>query len=275
MHVAADPSGIERNKVSQVFHDAATAGLSALDFVISEAKKYGIRLIFSFVNNYKDFGGRRQYVQWAQNAESSRLILKMILNQYYKNHVKRVMTRLNTITRIAYKNDETIMVWELMNEPRCQSDYSGRTINGWVEEMVAYVKSIDNQHLLEIGMEGFYGDSMPERKQVNPGYQVGTDFISSNLIKDIDFTTIHAYPDIWLSGQNENSQMAFMQKWVENHWADSGKIVRKPLVITEFGKSNKDPGFGLSSSRDSFMNTVFTDIDNLERNGGTIGGSLE
>ncbi|KAL7208890.1 hypothetical protein ACSBR1_030594 [Camellia fascicularis] len=164
MHVAADPSGIERNEVSQVLHDAAAAGLS------------------------------------------------------------RVMTRLNTITRIAYKGDETIMAWELMNEPRCQSDYSGRTINGWVEEMAACVKSIDNQHLLEIGMEGFYGDSMPERKQVNPGYQVGTDFISSNLIKDTDFTTIHAYPDIWLSGQNENSQMPFMQKWVENHWADWGKI---------------------------------------------------
>ncbi|GMP79148.1 hypothetical protein CsSME_00034810 [Camellia sinensis var. sinensis] len=63
--------------------------------------------------------------------------------------------------------------------------------------MAAYVKSIDNQHLLEIGMEGFYGDSMPERKLVNPSYQVGTDFISSNLIKDIDFTTIHPYPDIW------------------------------------------------------------------------------
>ncbi|KAF5937909.1 hypothetical protein HYC85_025415 [Camellia sinensis] len=63
--------------------------------------------------------------------------------------------------------------------------------------MAADVKSIDNQHLLEIGMEGFYGDSMPERKLVNPSYQVGTDFIRSNLIKDIDFTTIHAYPDIW------------------------------------------------------------------------------
>ncbi|KAF5937907.1 hypothetical protein HYC85_025413 [Camellia sinensis] len=28
MHVAADPSGIERNKVSKVFHDAVATGLS-------------------------------------------------------------------------------------------------------------------------------------------------------------------------------------------------------------------------------------------------------
>lgn len=70
-------------------------------------------------------------------------------------------------------------------------------LQGWVQEMASYVKSIDNKHLLEVGMEGFYGDSIPDRKQFNPGYQVGTDFISNHLIKEIDFATIHAYPDQW------------------------------------------------------------------------------
>ena len=61
--------------------------------------------------------------------------------------------------------------------------------------MASFVKSLDRKHLLEIGMEGFYGDTMPEKKQFNPGYQVGTDFIRSNLLRDVDFATIHAYPD--------------------------------------------------------------------------------
>ena len=63
--------------------------------------------------------------------------------------------------------------------------------------MATFVKSIDNNHLLEIGMEGFYGASIPQREQLNPGFQVGTDFITSNLVKEIDFATIHAYPDTW------------------------------------------------------------------------------
>lgn len=63
-----------------------------------------------------------------------------------------------------------------------------------MSEMAAYVKSIDSNHLLEVGLEGFYGESMPEK---NPGYGVGTDFISNNQVPEIDFTTIHLYPESW------------------------------------------------------------------------------
>lgn len=65
----------------------------------------------------------------------------------------------------------------------------------WIREMATHVKYIDGNHLLEIGLEGFYGES---RKQNNPGNQVvGTDFISNNQIPGIDFATIHLYPEQW------------------------------------------------------------------------------
>ncbi|KAJ9676316.1 hypothetical protein PVL29_025039 [Vitis rotundifolia] len=303
MNVAADPS--QKNKISEVFGQATASRLSVcrtwafndggnqalqispgvydervfqgLDFVISEAKRYGVRLILSLSNNYKDFGGRPQYVNWAKSAgapvnKDDDFYTSEVVKGYYKNHVKRVLTRINTITRVAYKDDPTIMAWELINEPRCQVDYSGKTLNGWIQEMATYVKSIDNKHLLTVGMEGFYGDSMPEKKAINPGYQVGTDFISNHLIKEIDFTTIHAYPDIWLSGKDDSSQMAFMQRWTMSHWTDSRTIIKKPMVFSEFGKSSKDPGYSLSA-RDSFLNAVYTNIYNFARNGG-IGGGL-
>ncbi|GAY59942.1 hypothetical protein CUMW_198320 [Citrus unshiu] len=304
MNVASQPS--QRYKVSDVFRQAAAAGLSVcrtwafsdggygalqqspgvynepvfqgLDFVISEARKYGIRLILSLSNNYHDFGGRPQYVNWARAAGASvnsddDFYTNAIVKGYYKNHVKKVLTRINTITRIAYKDDPTIMAWELINEARCQADYSGKTLNNWVQEMASYVKSIDNKHLLEIGLEGFYGDSIPDKKQFNPGYQVGTDFISNNMIKEIDFTTIHAYPDQWLPGKNDYAQMQFVQKWLASHWTDSKTILKKPLVFSEFGKSSKEAGFSINV-RDSFLNTIYMNIYNLARNGGAIGGGM-
>ncbi|CAI9114785.1 OLC1v1015587C3 [Oldenlandia corymbosa var. corymbosa] len=302
MRVATQPS--QRYKVSNVYREATAAGLTvcrtwafsdggdqalqmspgvydervfqALDFVISEARKYGVRLILSLSNNYKDYGGRPQYVKWARDAgvhvnSDDDFYTNNVVKTYYKNHIKKVLTRINTITRIAYKDDPTIMAWELINEPRCQQDLSGKTLTIWVKEMASYVKSLDNKHLVEIGMEGFYGDSMPNKKQYNPGYQVGTDFISNNQIKEVDFTTIHAYPDIWLSKKNDNEQMIFMRRWITSHGTDSSTILKKPLILTEFGKSSKDPGYQLSA-RDTYMNAVYHNIYTSARSGGLAGG---
>nr|GLL32622.1 mannan endo-1,4-beta-mannosidase 5-like isoform X2 [Ipomoea trifida] len=63
--------------------------------------------------------------------------------------------------------------------------------------MASYAKSVDNKHLVGTGMEGFYGDTMPERQQYNPGYTVGTDFIAAHQVPDVDFASIHAYTDQW------------------------------------------------------------------------------
>jgi mannan endo-1,4-beta-mannosidase len=39
-----------------------------------------------------------------------------------------MLTRRNSLSGVAYKDDPTIMAWELMNEIRCPSDHSGNTV---------------------------------------------------------------------------------------------------------------------------------------------------
>ena len=69
-----------------------TTNIQGLDCVISEAKKNGVRLILSLSNNYKDFGGRPQYVNWARNAgapvNSDDFYTNEVVKGHYKNHVK-------------------------------------------------------------------------------------------------------------------------------------------------------------------------------------------
>ncbi|XP_054777552.1 mannan endo-1,4-beta-mannosidase 4-like [Prosopis cineraria] len=307
MYMASDPS--TRSKVTTTLQQASLHGLNVartwafsdggykalqvspgsydenvfrgLDFVISEAGKYGVRLILSLVNNWKDFGGKNQYVKWASErgqisavSNEDGFFTHLVVKQYYKNHIKAVLTRRNTITGVAYKDDPAVFAWELMNEPRSDNDHSGKIIQDWVSEMAAYVKSIDSNHLLEIGLEGFYGESMPNKKLLNPGYQlVGTDFISNNRVPHIDFATVHLYPDQWVPGSNESAQAAFVDKWVDAHIEDCNHILGKPILLSEFGKSTKSEGYSVEK-RDKYFQKLYDAAYGSARSGGSCGGGL-
>lgn len=68
--------------------------LQALDFVLAEAGKYGVRLILSLVNNLDPFGGKAQYVKWAENAganfsaSTDSFFFHPTIKSYYKAYVK-------------------------------------------------------------------------------------------------------------------------------------------------------------------------------------------
>lgn len=101
--------------------------------MVSEAGKHGIHVIISLVNNFGDYGGRKQYVEWGREkgqklGNEDEFYSNPLVKQFYKNHIKAVLTRTNTISKVVYKDDPTIFAWELMNEPRCESDPSGTTL---------------------------------------------------------------------------------------------------------------------------------------------------
>jgi endo-1,4-beta-mannosidase len=65
----------------------------ALDFVISEAQKNGIRLILSLSNNWDAFGGKSQYLKWGNSAgldlsSEDAFFSHATLKAYFKNHIK-------------------------------------------------------------------------------------------------------------------------------------------------------------------------------------------
>lgn len=67
--------------------------------------------------------------------------------------------------------------------------------------MAAFIKSLDQRHLVTVGLEGFYSLNTTNKSEVNPGKwaaSVGSDFVQNSAIEYIDFASVHAYPDSWL-----------------------------------------------------------------------------
>ncbi|KAI8009809.1 Mannan endo-1,4-beta-mannosidase 2 [Camellia lanceoleosa] len=237
----------------------------ALDHVIAEARQHGVRLLLSLVNNLQAYGGKTQYVKWAWeegiglSSSNDSFFFDPSIRHYFKNHVKTLLTRKNTITGTKYKDDPTIFAWELINEPRCMSDPSGDTLQDWIEEMSTYVKSIDKNHLVTVGLEGFYGPKSPKRLTVNPGEwaaELGSDFIRNSKISTIDFASVHIYPDHWFHDQELEEKLKYVSKWMVSHIEDGDKELKKPVTFTEFGLSNLNKGFK-PSQRDQFYKIIY------------------
>ncbi|CAN1160955.1 Mannan endo-1,4-beta-mannosidase 2 [Linum perenne] len=237
----------------------------ALDHVIAQARAHKVRLILSLVNNLQAYGGKDRYVKWAWeegiglSSSNDSFFYDPSIKKYFKHYLQTMLTRKNTLTGIEYRNDPTIFAWELMNEPRCMTDPSGDTLQDWIEEMSAFVKSIDTNHQLTVGLEGFYGPKNPKRLTVNPAdwaADLGSDFIRNSKVPHIDFASVHIYPDHWVAHQSFEDKLKFVSKWMLSHIEDGHYELNKPVLFTEFGLSNLNKDFQ-PSQRDSLYKTVY------------------
>ena len=179
-----------------------------LDYAIYKAGQAGIRLVLVLANNwggYDHFGGAQQYNQWAQVTEHEDFYADGTTRQFYRNYVAHMLNRSNSLTGATYKDDPTILMWELVNEPR-----AGNTdkLVSWMEEMSAYVKSIDSNHLVSAGTEGEYGNAAA--------------FARINEIKNIDIVSLHLYPEIW------NMSLDGARDYLERHIKNARDVSHKP-----------------------------------------------
>eukprot|EP00891_Asterochloris_glomerata_P005372 jgi/Astpho2/5372/fgenesh1_pg.00075_%23_44_t len=194
-----------------------------LDYALDQASQRNIKVIASFIDNWQYNNGLQQYANWAVGPAATPLdfYTNPTAQGYYRDHVKTVINRVNTINGRPYVDDPTIFAWDLINEPHCIGCPNG-TIATWVNMMAPYVKSLDKNHLLTLGEEGFYSTTA-NRLDCNPlfdsnGYnitwpqQTGQDFIADHASSAIDFAAFHSWVILeeygkWIN-ETTNSTMA-------------------------------------------------------------------
>ena len=199
-----------------VYHEE---GLKKLDYVVAKAKETGIKLILPLVNNWKDLGGIPAYQSWLGLATPQQFYSDARARQVYKDWCRTLVTR--------YKDDPTILAWELTNEARCDGDPA--TLLRWVDDMSQYIKTLDPNHLVAVGDEGFFNRLWQSQQFYNGSH--GSDFDQFLQLEAIDFGTFHLYP--W-----DQPNESFGSKWIEQH-AHSGARWNKPVMLEEYGWTDK------------------------------------
>jgi len=231
--------------------------LQGLDYLLDEARKNDIRLVLALSSNWSPIGGIPQYLDWAGSTNREDFYTDPQIKAWYKDLVKTILTRENTINGRLYSEDPTIMAWDLLNEPRCDGCPEG-TVSNWFNEMAEYVKSLDTNHMVTTGEEGMYADPA---NPGNPGpwaAKEGQDFIADHSSPDIDFSTMHSWIDNW-NTVNEDFQRKFLQTRID----DSTNVLKKPVILEEWGKWVNETAGSTQAEREQYMGIVFDEVKTL------------
>jgi mannan endo-1,4-beta-mannosidase len=207
-----------------LYNDGAT-GLESLDYALAKAGQLGLKIVLVLTNNWHDFGGMDQYLAWFGLTAHEDFYTEPRVRRAYKDWLSHLALRENSITRRAYRDDPTLFAWELGNEPRGSAGTPNDTLTSWAHEMSSYLKSIDHNHMVAVGDEGFL-----EGPSEHWTYHAknGVDHRALSALPGIDYATFHMYPDTWGTG------FGWPERWIDDHLSLAREL-GKPTILEEYG----------------------------------------
>ena len=223
-------------------------GLQKLDYALYQAEKHGIKLLITFTNYWDAFGGMGQYIKWAQELGITGLkkddfYTNETLKGWYKDYVNGLLNHTNPYTGRKLKDEPSVFAWELANEPRCNTDAQCKDniLYNWAKEMSEYVKSVDPNHMVSLGDEGFYNKPYGYYNEYTTSNYAfygaeGVDFEKLMTIDTLDFGTPHLYLDQWGMKHTGTGQDDLL--WFKIHGETCAEL-DKPVILEEFGLTNR------------------------------------
>jgi endo-1,4-beta-mannosidase len=188
----------------------------------------------------------------------------------YKSHIDYLINRINPYTGLVYKDDPTIMTWELANEPRGMTN--ANNFNLWIDNAAAFIKALDTNHLVTTGCEG----DTPW-----PSWN-GLDFVSNHNGPNIDYATIHIWPQNWgwydpaVPGTYsfaENEARTYFNEQIAKAASLNNP---KPAVLEEFGLARDGGSYDpitATIQRDLFFTAMYEEVYDSANSGGPAAGT--
>lgn len=257
--------------------------LCGLDYCLAEMAKRDMRAVL-FLSNYWQWSGSfAQYVRWVTGEPipdpdlprtaagdwggfmkmSARFYATPAANELYLAYVDHLLGRRNTVNGRHYREDPTVMTWELANEPRPGTDDEATMQNvprfyEWVDATARFIHERAPRQLVCTGSEGVWG--CLQKPEV---------FIAAHKTPAIDYVTVHMWVKNWgwlkdpaLTPEYETAA-ARAHDHVEMHTRIATDTLHKPLVLEEFGlprdHERYEPGTP-TTARDDYFGKMFGQV---------------
>lgn len=141
--------------------------------------------------------------------------------KFYKDRAKELINRRNTINGKLYRDDTTILAWDLANEPPLY-DFTADEFHQWLSQIAQYVKQLDPQHLITIGIS----NQSKEYDEPGPLYDAWN-------VPELDFFSFHIY----VSQRVRSDQICQSDEYL-SLISNRTRILAsygKPVVLEEYG----------------------------------------
>jgi len=187
------------------------AALRRVDHVLATCAAYGVRVVAVLGNYWPFVGGMQAYVDnWARSVGQptgqplEKFYTEPGVRAAFRRSVEVIVGRRNALTGQMYRDDPTIAVWELANEPHTTDRYEanlgirpGSILCAWVRDFARVVKGIAPNQMVASGEEGYRTDKPGgPHSWLGDGWK-GSDFVCNTCNTDVDVATVHVYPDSW------------------------------------------------------------------------------
>ncbi|WP_083607950.1 glycoside hydrolase 5 family protein [Teredinibacter haidensis] len=265
--------------------------LVGLDYALAEMAKREMKAVI-YLNNFWEWsGGMVTYLSWVNGGEFINLgdpehpwpAFALFSSQFYSNekavalyhdYISKLLERRNTVTGQLYKEDPTIMSWQLANEPRAgdgeQSLPNLPYYFDWIRNTANLIKKHAPNQLVSVGSEGVAGC-----------LDMNECFLGAHADNGIDYATFHMWPKNWgwfnVQTPEETIGDAFKNanEYIDRH-VDLANQLNMPIVLEEFGLERDLGLFSPESGtkyRNQFYEFVFGRINHSVHSGGPFVGS--
>ncbi|MGN7161714.1 glycoside hydrolase 5 family protein [Sphingomonas sp. SAFR-052] len=264
--------------------------LAGLDYALAEMGRRGIRAVLYLTNFWEWSGGMMTYLSYVNGGKyldmndpahpwpafanfNAQFYGNRAAMDLYRDWIRTVVGRTNSVTGKPYADDPTIMAWQLSNEPRPSGDKAHANLSqfyAWVRDSAQLIKSIDRNHLVSTGSEGLKG--CLESAEI---------VLAEHAIPEIDYLTVHIWPNNWdwVKQTDLASTAARGETLTDQYIADHVALARqldKPMVIEEFGYprdgGSNDPAVA-TTYKDRFYGRIYSAAIKDMRDGGPIAGT--